>query len=179
MATAQDVLSFWFGELTPKQWFSTSAEVDEAIQRRFGDTHSAAARGELFEWRETPGGRLAEIIVLDQFSRNLFREDPRSFAFDTMALVLAQEAIAAGAHTTLEADQVAFLYMPYMHAESLPMHEIAEKLFDAPGLEHSLRSLREHTKVLQQFGRYPHRNGVLSRASTREEEAFLEGGRGF
>lgn len=175
----QDVLSFWYEELTPQQWFNTFAEVDEAIATRFGPTHTAATHGELFEWRETAQGRLAEVIVLDQFSRNLFRNDPRSFAYDTIALVLAQEAIAIGDDKKLPPENLAFLYMPFMHAESLAMHEIAEKLFDGPGMEKNLESLRHHTKVLERFGRYPHRNEVLGRASTAEEVEFLKDGRGF
>ncbi|HCH99801.1 MAG TPA: DUF924 domain-containing protein, partial [Alphaproteobacteria bacterium] len=97
MATADDVLAFWFDELTPEQWFKTFAEVDEAIRTRFGETHDRAVRAELWSWRETAEGRLAEIIVLDQFSRNLYREDGRGFAADPLSLALAQEAIRAGA----------------------------------------------------------------------------------
>jgi len=179
LASVQDVLSFWFDELTPQQWFNTFARVDEAIATRFAQTHDAASRGELFDWRETPDGRLAEIIVLDQFSRNLFRNDPRSFATDTLALVLAQEAIAAGDDQRINPDRLAFLYMPFMHAESLAMHEIAEKLFDRPGMEDNLKSLRSHTKVLETFGRYPHRNAIVGRDSTADEIEFLKDGRGF
>ena len=179
LTTPQDVLTFWYEELTPQQWFNTFAEVDEAIATRFGHTHTAAIHGELFEWRETPQGRLAEIIVLDQFSRNLFRNGPRSFAYDTIALVLAQEAIAVGDDKKLPPENLAFLYMPFMHAESLAMHDIAEKLFEGPGMEKNLQSLRSHTKVLQRFGRYPHRNEVLGRVSTAEEIEFLKDGRGF
>lgn len=178
-ATAQDVLSFWFNELTPEQWFKTVPAVDDAIHTRFTATHTAASRGELFEWRETANGRLAEIIVLDQFSRNLYRDDPRSFAADTVALVLAQEAIAVGDDQNIPQERKAFLYMPFMHAESLAMHEIAEKLFDGPGMENNLNSLRSHSKVLQRFGRYPHRNAALGRTSTAEEIEFLKDGRGF
>ena len=178
-ATAQDVLSFWFNELTPEQWFKTVPAVDDAIHTRFTATHTAASRGELFEWRETSNGRLAEIIVLDQFSRNLYRDDPRSFAADTVALVLAQEAIAVGDDQNIPQERKAFLYMPFMHAESLAMHEIAEKLFDGPGMENNLNSLRSHSKVLQRFGRYPHRNAALGRTSTAEEIEFLKDGRGF
>lgn len=181
LSTPDSVLSFWFDTLTPQQWFNTFAEVDDEIRTRFGETHTAATLGELFEWRDTPQGRLAEIIVLDQFSRNLFRNDPRSFAYDAMALVLAQEAIAQGADTDLRAEEgrLAFLYMPFMHSESLAMHEIAEKLFDGPGMERNLESLRKHTKVLERFGRYPHRNAVLGRTSTPEELDMLKSGRGF
>ena len=106
MSSPNAVLHFWFDELTPQQWFNTFTDVDDAIRERFGKTHQAATEGALFEWRKTPHGRLAEIIVLDQFSRNLFREDARSFAFDTVALVLAQEAIAAGAEEAQNSQQL-------------------------------------------------------------------------
>jgi len=179
LPTIQDVLMFWFDELTPQQWFNSFDDVDEAIANRFSTAHEAASKGELFEWRETPDGRLAEIIVLDQFARNLFRGDPRSFATDTLALVLAQEAIAAGDDQRIDPERLAFLYMPFMHSESLLMHEIAEKLFDRPGMEMNLKSLRSHTKVLQRFGRYPHRNAAVGRQSTADEIDFLKDGRGF
>lgn len=179
LPTIQDVLMFWFDELTPQQWFNSFDDVDEAIANRFSTAHEAASKGELFEWRETPDGRLAEIIVLDQFARNLFRGDPRSFATDTLALVLAQEAIAAGDDQRIDPERLAFLYMPFMHSESLLMHEIAEKLFDRPGMEMNLKSLRSHTKVLQRFGRYPHRNAAVERQSTADEIDFLKDGRGF
>ena len=179
LPTIQDVLMFWFDELTPQQWFNSFDDVDEAIANRFSTAHEAASKRELFEWRETPDGRLAEIIVLDQFARNLFRGDPRSFATDTLALVLAQEAIAAGDDKRIDPERLAFLYMPFMHSESLLMHEIAEKLFDRPGMEMNLKSLRSHTKVLQRFGRYPHRNAAVGRQSTADEIDFLKDGRGF
>jgi len=179
LPTIQDVLMFWFDELTPQQWFNSFDDVDQAIANRFSTAHEAASKGELFEWRETPDGRLAEIIVLDQFARNLFRGDPRSFATDTLALVLAQEAIAAGDDQRIDPERLAFLYMPFMHSESLLMHEIAEKLFDQPGMEMNLKSLRSHTKVLQRFGRYPHRNAAVGRQSTADEIDFLKDGRGF
>ena len=179
LPTIQDVLMFWFDELTPQQWFNSFNDVDQAIANRFSTAHEAASKGELFEWRETPDGRLAEIIVLDQFARNLFRGDPRSFATDTLALVLAQEAIAAGDDQRIDPERLAFLYMPFMHSESLLMHEIAEKLFDRPGMEMNLKSLRSHTKVLQRFGRYPHRNAAVGRQSTADEIDFLKDGRGF
>jgi uncharacterized protein (DUF924 family) len=179
LPTIQDVLMFWFDELTPQQWFNSFNDVDQAIANRFSTAHEAASKGELFEWRETPDGRLAEIIVLDQFARNLFRGDPRSFATDTLALVLAQEAIAAGDDQRIDPERLAFLYMPFMHSESLLMHEIAEKIFDRPGMEMNLKSLRSHTKVLQRFGRYPHRNAAVGRQSTADEVDFLKDGRGF
>lgn len=169
----QDVLHFWFDEATPEQLFKTDAAFDAEIQARFGETHEAGAHGELATWRGTHDGRLAEIIVLDQFSRNLFRDDARAFATDGMALVLAQEAIRAGADRDMPAARRAFLYMPFMHSESRTIHVEAERLFRQPGLENNYAFELKHKAIIDRFGRYPHRNRVLGRVSTPEELAFL------
>lgn len=169
----EHILKFWFEDTQPKQYFKRDPEFDALIRKRFLDVHRAAAQGELYGWRTTPEGRLAEIIVLDQFSRNLFRDSPRAFACDGMALVLAQEAVSAGADRALPAKQRAFLYIPYMHSESSLVHREAERLFSQPGLEENLKFERKHRAIIEHFGRYPHRNAALGRESTPEEQAFL------
>ena len=136
--------------------------------------HAAAAQGELFDWRNTLDGRLAEIIVLDQFSRNLYRNDARAFACDGMALVLAQEAITRERPENLPAERRAFLYLPLMHSESLLVHEEALRRFAEPGLEDNLRFEHLHQQIIARFGRYPHRNAALGRQSTAEELTFLQ-----
>ena len=171
--TAQAVLDFWFREIDAKQWWTKSAEFDQLIESRFGSLHTAAARCELYAWRETPPGRLAEIIVLDQFSRNMFRDQPQAFACDALALALAQTAVAAGADAALEIRQRSFLYMPYMHSESPLIHSTALALFSQAGLESSLASEHHHKAIIERFGRYPHRNAILGRPSTTEELKFL------
>jgi len=174
------VLSFWFEELEPAQWWRADAELDAAIRRRFGVLHEAAVACELFEWRGTPEGRLAEIIVLDQFSRNIHRGTPRAFVADAQALALAQEAVAIGVDAVLRPPRLAFLYLPCMHSESRRIHEIAVRLFDTPGLEENLAAELKHKAIIDRFGRYPHRNAVLGRVSTPEEEEFLrQPGSGF
>ena len=170
---ARTVLDFWFKDIDAKQWWTKSAEFDQLIASRFGSLHAAAARCELHPWRETPPGRLAEIIVLDQFSRNMFRDQPQAFACDAMALALAQTAVATQADAVLEIQQRAFVYMPYMHSESLLIHSTAQTLFSQAGLESSLASEQHHKAILDRFGRYPHRNAILGRASTTEELQFL------
>ncbi|RUR32476.1 DUF924 domain-containing protein [Vreelandella andesensis] len=170
---AQAVLKFWFDELTPAQWFKKDPDMDQQIAARFGATHVQAAACECFEWRSHPQGRLAEIIVLDQFSRNIYRDDARAFASDGMALALAQEAVAHGADQTLSVTERSFLYMPYMHSESAKIHAIAMQLFNQPGLENNLDFEARHKVIIDRFGRYPHRNAVLKRASTLEEVDFL------
>jgi uncharacterized protein (DUF924 family) len=169
----QDVLHFWFEEATPAQHFKRDDAFDATIRDRFGAVHAAAARGELAAWRDAAGGRLAEIIVLDQFSRNLFRADARAFAADGIALVLAQEALRAGADRDLPPARRAFLYMPFMHSESPVVHVAAARLFRQPGLEDNYEFELKHQAIIRRFGRYPHRNHALGRASTPEEIAFL------
>ena len=168
------VLTFWFVETPPRLWWAAEPAFDAAIAARFADIHGAASRGELYEWRHEPKGRLAEIIVLDQFSRNLFRGTAKALANDTIALVLAQEAVAGSHDQRLQTQERAFLYMPFMHSESRVIHTQAERLFASLGLEDSYESERRHRAVIDRFGRYPHRNAVLGRESTQEELAFLE-----
>jgi len=167
------ILHFWFTELSPKQHFAKDAALDETIRTRFGATLEAAARCELFAWRATPQGRLAEVVVLDQFSRNVYRDSPRAFAQDALALALAQELVASGQDRSLPLAQRSFAYMPYMHSESALVHTQAVALFSQPGLEHSLRSALRHKAIIDRFGRYPHRNAVLGRSSTPQELVFL------
>ena len=173
MHNPNDILRFWFDELSPKQWFEKSEKTDAEIRCRFETTYHAAAVGELFDWRGDIQGRLAEIPVLDQFSRNIYRDDPRAFAADNMALVLAQEAVSLGWDQQLEESHKSFLYMPYMHSESAKVHMIALALFSQPGLENNLDFEIRHKDIIDRFGRYPHRNELLGRESTAEEIKFL------
>ena len=167
------ILNFWFTELTPQQHFAKEAALDESIRTRFSPTLGAAARCELFPWRATPEGRLAEILVLDQFSRNVYRDTARAFAQDALALALAQELVASGQDRSLPTAQRVFAYMPYMHSESALIHEQALALFAQPGMENNLDFERRHKAIIDRFGRYPHRNAILGRTSTPEELAFL------
>lgn len=166
----EEVLNFWFTELEPEQHWKKDPELDKLIRQRFHEVHAAAKTCELYQWRKSAEGRLAEVIVLDQFSRNMFRDQPGAFACDPLALALAQEAVAAGADKELLADQVCFLYMPYMHSESALIHQVAMELF-APydHIEYEIK----HKEIIDQFGRYPHRNQILGRTSTKEEIEFL------
>lgn len=170
----ESILAFWFEELEPKQWWQADPDQDARIGARFGGILAEATRGELYRWRETPRGRLAEILVLDQFSRNIQRGTPAAFAQDPVALALAQEAIRAGAPVALTPLQRNFLYMPFMHSESALIHRWAEQLFRDNGLEENYRFELRHKEIIDRFGRYPHRNVILGRESTREELAFLE-----
>ncbi|MBP3982013.1 MAG: DUF924 domain-containing protein [Gammaproteobacteria bacterium] len=170
---AEDILHFWFDELSPAQHFAQEDAIDAMIRVRFGATWQAAQRCELWGWRATPQGRLAEIVVLDQFSRNIHRGTPLAFAQDAQALVLAQELVAGGHDAALPPAQRAFAYLPYMHSESAAIHAQAMVLFDQPGLENNLRFEVLHRDIIARFGRYPHRNATLGRVSTPGELAFL------
>lgn len=177
---AQVVLGFWFRSLTPADWFTQNDEVDHRIRSAFDVTHHRASAGELAHWRGALEGRLAEIIVLDQFSRNLYRNSAQAFANDTVALVLAQEAIAQPGFETLSEDEKAFTLMPFMHSESSVIHEQALALFDQHKLTKNLEFERQHKHIIDQFGRYPHRNTALGRTSSDEELKFLaDGGQTF
>ncbi|MBP6533532.1 MAG: DUF924 domain-containing protein, partial [Arenimonas sp.] len=138
MTISEEILKFWFEEIDRSFWFKKDTDFDRLLAERFEALHTQASLGELSAWRESPHGRLAEIIVLDQFSRNLFRDSAKAFAQDGMALVLAQEAVRAGADTELSAQERVFLYMPYMHSESLAIHETAVQLFTRNGIQGNL-----------------------------------------
>lgn len=172
-ATAKDVLDFWFQQLTPAQWFAKNETLDQLITEKFLTLHQQAAQGELWSWRETPRGRLAEIIVLDQFSRNMYRNSALAFSTDSTSLVLAQEALSQQADHSLNDAEKAFLYMPFMHSESALMQEKSLALFSQPGLEGNYPFAVQHKAIIDQFGRYPHRNEVLQRPSTPAEQEFL------
>jgi uncharacterized protein (DUF924 family) len=169
-----EVIGFWFKEIEPRQWWIKDGTFDELIRKRFSAIHQQAACCELFNWRSSPEGRLAEIIVLDQFSRNMFRGTERAFAYDQMALVLSQEAVSGGADMELPAEQRSFMYMPFMHSESLLIHKQAELLYRRLGNQSSLEYELKHRQIIERFGRYPHRNEILGRVSSAEEKSFLQ-----
>jgi uncharacterized protein (DUF924 family) len=178
--SATEVIKFWFEDIEPKQRFTKDPDFDELIRSKFSKTHDRAANGLLYKWRDHPLDALAEVIVLDQFSRNMFRDSNNAFAYDTLALVLAQEAVRRKLDAELEPTQKAFLYMPFMHSESREIHELALFLFDQPGLEDNYNFELKHKLIIDRFGRYPHRNAILNRDSTPDEVEFLkQPGSGF
>lgn len=170
----KDVLNFWFKELSPVDWFRKDPKIDQEIKERFSNLLQKASRGELAPWRETAEGQLAEIIVLDQFSRNIYRDSKRAFQNDELALRLAQDMVHAGQDKVFPPEKRTFIYMPYMHSEKLDVHDEAEKLFAEAGLEENLDYERRHRHILEKFGRYPHRNKILGRKSTPAEVEFLK-----
>ena len=171
LLNSQDIINFWFNEIEPKQHWVKDPEFDGLIKQRFGDLLISASQCELFTWRASAQGRLAEIIVLDQFSRNIYRDSANAFAQDPLALALSQEAVSLGADKELSEKRIPFLYMPYMHSESKIVHVEAERLFKKTGnYEFELK----HKAIVDRFDRYPHRNEILGRESTEEEIEFLQ-----
>ncbi|MEZ5463180.1 DUF924 family protein [Dokdonella sp.] len=169
------VLSFWFDEIEQKQWWVADPAFDALIVERFGSLLEQASKGELYAWRSGPRGRLAEIIVLDQFSRNIHRGSAQAFSSDTTALILAQEAVSADAMKALAPVECNFLLMPFMHSESRVIHAWAEQLYRDHAPAGNLEFELKHKAIIDRFGRYPHRNAILGRESSVEEVEFLKG----
>lgn len=173
MQGPEALIQFWFVEHGYDDWFSGDETFDRKCER-FADLHAEVARGEAWAWRETPEGRLAELVLLDQFSRQLHRGSPVAFAQDKMALALAQEAVAGGHDMAVEHDWAMFFYMPYMHAESLVIQDEGVRLFQAFGKEDALKFMIAHRDTIARFGRFPFRNKALGRTSTAEEIAYMQ-----
>lgn len=171
------ILSFWFDEAKPYQWFRRDDAFDEEIRTRFGALHLAAIEGRLDAWRAHPRHSLALIILLDQFSRNMFRDTPRAFAQDPQALDVAREAIRRRFDALYEPRERSFFYMPFMHSEELTAQEACVALFKSrmPS-SGNLSYAEDHCDIVRCYGRFPHRNKILVRASTLEERAFLKAG---
>jgi len=189
-AEAQAVLAFWFDPAHREAWFAADPHVDAAIRARFAETVQLAAEGKLEHWTATPQGWLALLIVLDQFPRNLHRGDSRAWQHDLLAQRLALWGIAEAYDRRLPTIQRVFAYMPLEHAERLDLQQRCVSLFEAlcsavpaherPHCSGFLDYARKHQSVIARFGRFPHRNALLGRASTPEETAYLaEPGAGF
>ncbi|UJW84935.1 DUF924 family protein [Devosia sp. SL43] len=181
MRSDEDVIRFWFVEHGMGDWFGGKPEFDAVLKAGFEETHQHVAKGEAWNWRGTPKGRLAEIIVLDQFSRQLHRGSPLAFSQDKMALVLAQEMIAQRLDLSMSPDERMFILLPFMHSESPVIQAESMRLHEALGDEKGLDFATKHRDCIARFGRYPFRNKALGRQSTDEELAYMEeaGKRGF
>ena len=170
----EDILRFWFEQTPEAAWWKVDPAFDARLRQRFLALLQQAAADELHAWRDSARGRLAEVIVLDQFSRNIHRGTPQAFAQDPMGLALAQEAVRGHALAELPSLQRSFLLMPYMHSESAAIHALADPLFRDHAPESSHEFELRHKAIIDQFGRYPHRNAILGRESTPEETTFLQ-----
>jgi uncharacterized protein (DUF924 family) len=169
----EEVLSFWFEECGSDDWFDVSTELDDEICRRFRDTHLALAGGVAGVWRTTPENRLAAIIVLDQFPRNIYRGTALAFSTDGLALREAKAALDAGADQAVPSDRRPFVYMPFEHAEDIAEQDRAVALFEALGDRLQVDFALRHRAVIAAYGRFPHRNAVLGRVSTPAERDYL------
>lgn len=172
-AWADDVLHFWFEELSQQDWFSSSTRVDDKCRSRFGDIYAALKAEPLAPERADARTLLAAVIVLDQFPRNMFRNTPDAYATDADALALARYAVESGKDRSLPQMQRHFLYMPFMHSEDLLAQAQSVRLFNELGLPDVVKYARHHHDVVERFGRFPHRNVILGRRSTPEELEFL------
>ncbi len=174
LATPQSVLAFWRAA-GPAKWFRKDAAFDAAIATRFLGVYEAAAAGEL-GWDEDPQGALALVIVLDQFPRNMFRNSARAFAADPLARAIASRAIARGFDRQVASSDRTFFYLPFEHSENLADQERCVALNRATGDANGIKWAEQHADIIRRFGRFPHRNAALGRATTAEEQAFLDGG---
>jgi uncharacterized protein (DUF924 family) len=175
----QDILDFWYAPEMRSKWFASTPQLDAMIRERFESLWEAAVRGELDAWRGSPEGSLALAIILDQFPLNMFRGAAKRFSSEGQAIALAKHAIAQGYDRQIEKAQLAFLYLPLMHSEDLADQDLSVELFAAAGLDNNLRFAQHHRDIVRRFGRFPHRNAILGRASSAEELAYLESKEAF
>lgn len=174
MTEIDDVLCFWFETLEPKDWFMKSDQVDADIRTNFLDLYQDAHGGRLNAWAETPDGVLALIILLDQFPRNMFRDTAKMYQSDEHAIAVARRAIDAGLDKNVPDARRIFLYLPFEHSEQIEDQDFCYDLVEALSDKSYLPYAEAHRRVIRRFGRFPHRNDILGRVSTPEEEAFLK-----
>ena len=174
-ASAAAVLAFWRAA-GPEQWFKKDTAFDAAIRARFIETYEAAAAGQLSGWEQTAEGALALIVVLDQFPRNMFRDDARTYAADPQARAVAERALERGFDQKVPLSDRQFFYLPFEHSEAMADQERCCALMAATGDAELLKWAQLHADIIRRFGRFPHRNAMLGRATTAEEQAFLDGG---
>ena len=175
LLTPTDILAFW-REAGSERWYKKDEAFDAEVRRRFLDLWQQAAAGKLASWEATDDGALALVIVLDQFPRNMFRADARTFSTDAMARDVASRAIERGADKRIDPSLIEFLYMPLMHSEALADQERCVALFRNSGRPENLKFAEVHADIIRRFGRFPHRNAVLGRTTTAAEQAFLDSG---
>ena len=174
--TIDEILDFWFAEETKARWYASTDAFDERCRQHFGDLTAKAADGELARWEETAEGALAVCLLLDQMPRNIHRGTPKAFATDTEAVAISERAIERGFDRELDLERRKFLYLPFMHSEALADQERSVAISEALNDENALHWANDHADIIRRFGRFPHRNAVLGRKNTPEEEAFLADG---
>ena len=173
VTTPNSILDFWFSEPASKYWFKSTSEFDEEIRIQYESTWGLASNNKLDHWQKTPEGALALIIILDQFPLNMFRGTAKSFSTEKKAIEISHFAISNRYDSKLTPIQLPFLYMPLMHSETLEEQTLSVSMFEKAGLESNLRFAKHHLAIIQRFGRFPHRNEILNRVSTKEELVYL------
>ena len=177
--TPDDILDFWFSEESRKRWFNSTPEYDRQVKEQFESVWQQVRNGELADWEETADGAVALVILLDQLPLNMFRDQPESFSTEEKSRQVARRAIGNGFDIELADEFMAFLYLPFMHSESLDDQDRSVMLFETAGLENNLKWARSHREIVRRFGRFPHRNNILGRESTPEEVEWLDSPEGF
>ncbi|MFT5658065.1 MAG: hypothetical protein ACI9KN_001344 [Gammaproteobacteria bacterium] len=175
----QALVDFWFSQQTSQYWFNSTPEFDQQLRESYADLWQQAQLGELDNWRETAIGSLALVILLDQIPLNIFRGKPESFVTEAQSIIVARAAIDKGFDDELTQRQKSFLYMPFMHSENLQDQAFALAVFDQPGLEDNFRFAKHHYALVEQFGRFPHRNEILGRQSSQAEIEYLNSKQAF
>ncbi len=173
MVAPKDILDFWFAEPMRSKWFASTPQLDAAIKARFEHVWQVATRGELDDWQNTPDGCLALVIILDQLPLNMFRGTAKSFTSEAKGRDVARRAIEQGLDKQIDTLRLAFLYLPFMHSEDLVDQDLSVQLFETAELKDNLRFAQHHRKIVRRFGRFPHRNVILGRPSTSEENDYL------
>ena len=169
----EEIIDYWFSDRIKNQWFSSTPELDKEILERYEALWEKAARGELDEWSKSSTGSLALIIVLDQLPLNMFRNQAKSFSTEKKALEISHNAIKNKLDQKIDKDKLSFLYMPFMHSEDIDSQDMSVKLYKENSLVNSIKYAEHHRDIIRKYGRFPHRNKLLSRENTEEEEAYL------
>jgi len=179
MGNAKEIIDFWFSETSQKLWFNSTNDFDREIQDRFEITYEDAKNGLLQDWEATPEGSLALVILFDQFPLNMYRGDKKSFETESLSREVASRSIEKFQDQVLPLSKRAFLYIPFMHSENIADQDRSVVLFKASDLKENLRFAEHHRKIIQDYGRFPHRNSILGRKNTPEEEIYLNSGKAF
>lgn len=174
-----DILNYWYSERIRPAWFKSTPAMDAEIRHRFESIWQMARDGKLDDWQATPNGCLALAIVLDQFPLNMFRGQAKSFSTESKAIEVSLQAIASGFDKAIVGERLAFLYMPLMHSENLQHQSLSVQVFETAGLEDNARFARHHRQIIEEFGRFPHRNAILGRVSTSAEVDYLNSEHAF
>ena len=175
----QELIDFWFSDEVSQYWFNSTKAFDRQLLESYGETWQRAAQGELDDWQQTATGSLALIILFDQFPLNMFRGTPKCFSTEVQSVVIARHAIENEFDRQLAVNQRSFMYMPFMHSEDMKDQALALELFRQPGLENNYRFAKHHYSIVDQFGRFPHRNKIMGRESSEAEIKYLNSKQGF